>query len=383
MTRTPRSSLAASLGLLGVLAFLPPPAFGESAWWHLTSGSRPANMQSGVATSEVEKLTVSATSGTFNMARQESAEQLLASVKFNATPAELQTGLGELYGAGNVAVTGGPLATGTGNLEENSKEVTGVTVSTGAFALGQEISGEGIPAGAKIEGVGAGTLTLSRVATETRSGSVLSVLAPYLITFTGELAHQSLFPIGVSRQASVTRVTEGKPDGEIVVTATNVGGATAGSETAPVRILDTLPPGLRATRVIGQTDLTNEAAQAQVPCKVEEAGLRVSCTFKGAPSEMISRSGKLLGLPPFRDIEVRVSVEVVSGASSSEENKVSVSGGEAPGASLARKLKVSSEPTRFGVEDYELTPEEGGGALDTQAGSHPFQTGFTIAMNQL
>jgi hypothetical protein len=60
-------------------------------------------------------------------------------------------------------------AAGHGDTQNGSREVTGVTVSTGAFAVGQEITGTSIPAGTTITavGTGTGTLELSNDATET------------------------------------------------------------------------------------------------------------------------------------------------------------------------------------------------------------------------
>jgi hypothetical protein len=148
-------------------------------------------------------------------------------------------------------------------------------------------------------------------------------------------------------------------------------------EHSPVRITDTLPPGLKAKSVLAITPVGNFAGS--VPCSLESES-RVSCTFVGSPSET---GVKTVGLPPYYAIEVRVAVEVQPTAVSGELNQVSVSGGEAPSATIRRPILVSGEPTRFGVEDYELTPEEAGGGLDTQAGSHPFQTSFNVVMNQM
>jgi hypothetical protein len=191
-------------------------------------------------------------------------------------------------------------------------------------------------------------------------------------------------------------------EGEVVVTATNLGDANASfrGSTSPVRIVDTLPSNLKATGVVGLTPIGNVAGV--LPCSLE-SGSRVSCEFLGGSSEGLFLS-RLNGLPPGDLIEVRVAVQIQPGASSAgEENKVSVSGGEGlacegeneapsgchavptgpiPAASLERPLRVSDEPTRFGVENYEFTPVSAGGALDTQAGSHPFEATFTNVMNQ-
>jgi hypothetical protein len=172
----------------------------------------------------------------------------------------------------------------------------------------------------------------------------------------------------------------GESNGQLIVTAENMGDANVAASSQPVHILDTLPAGLKATKVIGITGPASDAA-AVIPCSLVSDSL-VSCTFSGSESELPYEFWDG-GLPPYRQLEMRIDVTVEPTASSGALNEVSISGGEAPSDSISRPVTISSQPTRFGVENYEMTSEEAGGLPDTQAGSHPFQTSFTFAMNQL
>ncbi len=419
--------------LLGVLVGAPSALGAPSAWWHVTSGSRPALLQrAAVGASQVDKLTVSGVgTGVILLKGNEQA----GIVSFDASASELQSGLEALYGSGSVEVTGGPVATGTGNLsagagtgtittgsgevkevnttagvfEEGqeisaagipagttitkivgttltlsgdatetaterglraaSKEVKGVT---GAFEVGQELSGVSIPKGTTITAVGAGTLTLSQPPTEAGTGVSLGVLAPYTITFKGAFAGEPVALEVLFGEATVTTVTSGRFSGQtVVVTAANLGDADADGESSPVRIVDRLPAGLTAERVEGiagyQQGIGQPGNSGPVSCEMQEPQV-VACSFAGT-------------LPPFDQIEMLVQVSVGGGASSGV-NEVSVSGGEAPGTQAARMLRVGSGSTSFGVEEYEQTLEEEGGQPDAQAGSHPFQFTTTLAFNQ-
>jgi hypothetical protein len=167
--------------------------------------------------------------------------------------------------------------------------------------------------------------------------------------------------------------------GYIVLTAGNLGDADANGATGaggvPITITDTLPAGLKAIAVVGWAGREGEGPddRGSVLCSSSEElkkGAPLTCTFSGV-------------LPPYEQIRVFISVDVQEGASSGEINQGSVSGGGAPRAvSVTRPLTISEAPTPFGIENYELTPEEEGGAIDTQAGSHPFQLTTTFTLNQ-
>ncbi len=66
------------------------------------------------------------------------------------------------------------VASGSGDLKAGFTEVTNLATEAGAFQVGQDISGNGIPAGATIAAVAPGSLTLSVAATEDEEGADLS-----------------------------------------------------------------------------------------------------------------------------------------------------------------------------------------------------------------
>jgi uncharacterized repeat protein (TIGR01451 family) len=167
---------------------------------------------------------------------------------------------------------------------------------------------------------------------------------------------------GVTSGSEPTNLVSGQP-GQIVVTAENRGDAASSGQ---VTISDVLPAGLTATAIEG---VAGEAVglsrnRGPVSCTLQT----LTCTFSGT-------------LNPYEQIEVDISVSVKAGAATGEQNTASVSGGGAATAvSASHAIEVDSSE-KFGVEDYELIPENPGGSVDTGAGSHPFQLTSVIALN--
>ncbi|MFZ1154378.1 MAG: hypothetical protein WAN93_05675, partial [Solirubrobacteraceae bacterium] len=101
----------------------------------------------------------------------------------------------------------------------------------------------------------------------------------------------------------------------------------------------------------------------------------VTCTLPSEVAEVF--------LPgPYTYEELDIPVAVAANAKSGEENQISVIGGGAPRASVSKPITVSPTATQFGVDQYELRPENANGTPDAQAGSHPFQLTTTIGLNQ-
>jgi hypothetical protein len=160
-------------------------------------------------------------------------------------------------------------------------------------------------------------------------------------------------------------------EGQVVVSAGNFGNEDAkASVGAPIRINDVLPAGLKATNVAAYARKGGGSGRQPATSLVCAALPELSCELPNT-------------LAPYEGMEMVISVKV-EGAQTGALNEVSVSGGEGgvPAASRTLPIKVNGDGAPFGVEKYELTPENSDGTIDTQAGSHPYQLTTTLDLNQ-
>ena len=324
--------------LLFTLAFGTASASAEtlSPWWHLTSRTRPTYLQPGQAKDTVQDVTVSGSPGEsvtllyVAYPHTGAEEDRFAEFPVGAEASVVQASLEGVFGSGDVEVAGGV-------------------------------------------------------------GAMVGV-EPYVVTFTGALTDQSVAPLSAEFSAvpvSVTVVAVGRPAGYIVVTAANVGNTYANPEAHPVTLTDKLPPGLEAVGIEGTVDegVATLGHARELECVLGS----LSCMFTGTiplnePPFYYSTTPYPRSVSPYQQLQMRIAVRLKEGgaqaAKSGEENVASIVGGEAPAAKAAQKLVVSGAPLAFGAASYEISPEESGGGVDTQAGSHPFQLTTTLTFNE-
>lgn len=189
-------------------------------------------------------------------------------------------------------------------------------------------------------------------------------------------------------------------EGTLVVDALNVGDQlTAGGAT----LSDVLPAGFSVAEESGRARIgffsfalgrgkqesdmgpnsPNSAFRAARLCSV--SGQRVSCA---TPSEqqitefhLPSAVAALNELNPYENLEMRIRVRAPA-APGSYGTKAEIAGGGAQPLGAARTIPVSAATPSFGVEELSMTPEDEGGEVDTQAGSHPFQFTTTVTFDQ-
>jgi hypothetical protein len=168
------------------------------------------------------------------------------------------------------------------------------------------------------------------------------------------------------------------PEGEaqLVVTATNVGDVQVEGSPTHVIFTDELPEHM--------TPVAVEAEAGRGVPGHEIIGVSLTnCQFIHVPDGHSAVSCEFTEILPVADyLMMRITVNTEHPAQSGPQNVLTVQGGNAAPATLTRTLTVQTAETRFGVQTYELTPENEGGGRDTQAGSHPFQLTTTLDLNQ-
>ncbi len=194
-------------------------------------------------------------------------------------------------------------------------------------------------------------------------------------------------------RAAPTHLKPGEK-GLVLIGADDLGDAGIDGQSSPIRITDTLPEGLS---VASASELAPRRSSRRPGESLEAEQATWTCTLTGRTVTCATT----MAIPAYErlNLTIPVQVDLPSGTLTTLQNQVSISGGEvaqensssgggnsapAPGASLERALHVNPAPTLFGIEEdgYEIFPEEEGGTLDTQAGSHPFQLTSTLALNQ-
>jgi hypothetical protein len=189
---------------------------------------------------------------------------------------------------------------------------------------------------------------------------------PYRVIFTGELADRAVERmqdtvslIGGNKEVTVSEMTQGRSDATLLFTVANMGDV---DSTGQVTLAVKLPPNLTVVEITGGGGLLGFTP---LECSSET----LICTYSGKT-------------PPFEQLQITVEVNLKPGAKSGETSEIAVAGGNALPAKASRAITVGDTPPAFGVESYEMTPEEEGGTIDSQAGSHPFQLTTKLMLNQ-
>jgi hypothetical protein len=440
-----RGTVAVTAGIAIALATAGTAAASSPAW-KLYAVTGPTNLPP--RQSEVQRLAVEAEGGSFTLAQRTAVGE--GTLGFADGFAEAKSGsnlvavtfpLAGTFAVGQsvsgVGIPGGTTVVGLSGtpaepvlelsddatiteeifIEAASKEVRGVTTSSGGFHVGDEISGEGIPSDTSIVAASAGTLTLSNLVTgggtvslsgEERTTSIAynataeslqtaleslpalgsgavsvsggpggEVTTPYFLTFRGALADTNVAELSGDRSALLgvhsnvhvfTVVPGGAGTGELAISLVNVGGAPS-IGTVTVQI-GPLPPGIVLAGPPSAIEAEGEWTCAGEAGKPVAAGETVAtCT-----SHSLVRADQ-------PDTVLNLPLEVDSADAQTLSTRVTVSGGGVTTpVSYEAPITISLQPAAPGIQVFWAGAYDADGNPSTQAGGHPFAalTAFSV-----
>ncbi len=176
--------------------------------------------------------------------------------------------------------------------------------------------------------------------------------------------------------------------GTIQIDLMNVG---AKESSGPITVTDMLPEGLTATAAGGmRNELGLRGTRVESHAEEEEegqfGGVRWNCEGIGTQTvTCTSNPAYLKPLPIGSQPVQRLAVEVTVGkdVSGTLANRVRVAGGGAVGVTEAsNRVTVSSSEPEYGFSNWDVWFSNADGTLDTQAGSHPYETTFAVGFNE-
>jgi hypothetical protein len=317
----------------------------ESPWWHLSAGARPTYLHAGASepgASEVQEIFTEP--GDFPFGGEIFKEQT------------------------NFKLFVGP------SIEEFATEPVAKTF--GVTLLSAENIQKALERPAAY---GSGNVTVKEVSTDGTGKLLENGDKRYLVTSVGALSERPVAllegkeEIGKIATRVLTAGVSAISDGEIYVTAENLGDMNVSGAREGVQFKDVLPKGLKVIGVSGNKPHEGSVdVRDAIPCSFEEVGEVTIATCTTGEE-----------LAPYDLLEMRIAVNVEAVPPSELKQVASISGGGAQPVSVTRPVTISTAPVPFGVEHYEMALEEEGGVPSVQAGVHPFQMTTTVDFNQL
>jgi uncharacterized repeat protein (TIGR01451 family) len=187
---------------------------------------------------------------------------------------------------------------------------------------------------------------------------------------------------GVGWEATSTVFPTDLPPGGQGAFEVNVSNVGDTPSTGPITVTDVLPEGVTAL----------EAGDIQEAPAEPISGELWNCSGIGTSVVTCTSNPETLPYMPYpfegyygQDVlgiagvmeHIGIAVAVAPGAHG--DNRVTVSGGGARGpASFSEPVVVSSQPAGFGFQDATVWDSNKEGEVDTQAGSHPYELGFSF-----
>ncbi len=209
----------------------------------------------------------------------------------------------------------------------------------------------------------------------------------------------------VFAQAYPTNLAPGH-GGTIQIDLMNIG---AKQSYGPITVTDVLPPGVIATAVGGMNihgntvESREEEEKEKIKEKITENGVekevererggsRWDCGGVGTVEVTCTSNPTYLQPLPtgagqdFQSIE-RIAIAVEAGAGALEgsfPNRVTAAGGGASGmTATSDAVTLSALEPMFGFSGWGVWFSNAAGTIDTQAGSHPYETTFALGFNEL